>query len=147
MRNFRECDNFSVKPWDFVLNVCDIFLRLCINSCFKLNMQNYDEWNSLPIYYLYFVFLLKCLKDVTLNKYFHILWLYEYVQFREILYICKILIWFILTIQGFLITLKTVETFDVMCTFNVVKCKKKSRISNRKKWGLSLNQIIQIGKL
>ena len=55
------------------------------------------------------------------------------VVFREILYICKILVCFILTIQGFLITLKTVETFDVMCTFNVVKCKKKSRISNRKK--------------
>ena len=52
--------------------------------------------------------------------------------FREILYICKILVCFILTIQGFLITLKTVETFDVMCTFNVVKCKKIKNFKSKK---------------
>ena len=54
------------------------------------------------------------------------------VVFRKILYICKILVCFILTIQGLLITLKTVETFDVMCTFNVVKCKKNQEFQIEK---------------
>ena len=54
------------------------------------------------------------------------------VVFREILYICKILVCFILTIQGFLINLKTVETFDVMCTFNVGKCKKIKNFKSKK---------------